>query len=157
MNLIKVIGVGSPFGDDQAGWKVIDRLKQQIVLPSHLSQSVKIESYDRPGVRLIEYIKDTDTLFLIDAIKSNQDIGSIHRFSKKDILESKDPFSTHHLGVLEALQLGLALNDLPNNVYFYGIEIDMVLIDSTLSQLVHIAVETLALQLKHEIECLLFG
>lgn len=152
MNLIKVLGIGSPFGDDQAGWKVIEILKQQIALPAHIAQYLMIESHDRPGIRLIELMCKADTVFLIDAIKSNKGIGTIHQFKKTDIFESENKFSTHGIGVLQALQLGCALNALPRNILFYGIEIDTIVLDSTLSLHVQIAVEKLAAQLKDEIE-----
>ncbi|OEH47200.1 hypothetical protein lpari_01800 [Legionella parisiensis] len=150
MNLIKILGIGSPFGDDQAGWKVIETLKQQIVLPSEIIQHVMIESYDRPGIRLLELINDAHTVFLIDAIKSNKGIGTIHQFKKDDIIAPGNQFSTHDLGVLQALQLASALNTLPNNIIFYGIEIDVIVMDSTLSPCVQSAVEKLAAQLKKD-------
>jgi len=153
MKQIKVLGLGSPFGDDQAGWKVIDSLKQQIVIPPHLAQYVMIESHDRPGIRLIELIDKADRVFLIDAIKSNKGIGTIHQFEKNDIFELREQFSTHSIGVLQALQLASALNTLPNSLRFYGIEIETVTLGSTLSPGVEIAVEELARQLKSEIEC----
>ena len=152
MNRIKVLGIGSPFGDDQAGWKVIESLKQQIALPSHSAQYVMIESHDRPGIRLVELMCKADTVFLIDAIQSNKEIGTIHQLKKNDIVESENQFSTHGIGVLQALRLGCALNALPKNILFYGIEIDTIVLDSTLSPQVQIAVENLAAQLKNEIE-----
>nr|WP_255666671.1 MULTISPECIES: hydrogenase maturation protease [unclassified Legionella] len=149
--MIKVLGIGSPFGDDQAGWKVIEILKQQIVLPSKVAPYVMIESHDRPGIRLLELINNAHTVFLIDAIKSNNVIGTIHRFNKDDILEPANQFSTHGIGVWQALQLASALNTLPNNIILYGIEIDAIVLDSTLSPCVQSAVEQLAGQLKKEL------
>ncbi|KTD73750.1 hydrogenase maturation protease [Legionella tucsonensis] len=151
MNLIKVLGIGSPFGDDQAGWKVIEILKQQIVLPSRITQYVMIESHDRPGIRLVELINNAHTVFLIDAIKSNKGIGTIHQFKKDEITDPENQFSTHGIGVLQALQLASALNVLPNNIIFYGIEIDVIALDSSLSPCVQSAVEKLATQLKKEL------
>lgn len=57
MSVIKVLGIGSPFGDDQAGWKVAEALKQQLSVCPSISAYVHIESIDRPGIRLIELIK----------------------------------------------------------------------------------------------------
>ncbi|KTD13686.1 hydrogenase expression/formation protein [Legionella gratiana] len=151
MKLIKVLGIGSPFGDDQAGWKVIEILKQQIALPSEIASYVIIESHDRPGARLIELINNANTVFLIDAIKSNKEIGTIHQFNKEEIIAPENQFSTHGIGVLQALQLANALNALPNNIIFYGIEIDVIVLDSTLSPYVQSAVEKLAAQLKKEL------
>lgn len=154
MNRINVLGIGSPYGDDQAGWKVVDLLKQNIVIPPNISPYVLIECHDRPGIRLIELMSKTDTVFLIDAIKTNKPLGTIHRFKKEDILEPKNQFSSHHIGVLQALQIAEALNLLPNKILFYGIEIDTIILEPHLSPAVILAVAQLAAQLKIEIEAL---
>ncbi|HHF0525829.1 TPA: hydrogenase maturation protease [Legionella anisa] len=90
-------------------------------------------------------------VFLIDAIKSNKEIGTIRQFKKDEIIAPENQFSTHGIGVLQALQLANALNVLPNNIIFYGIEIDVIVLDSTLSPCVQNAVEQLAAQLKNEL------
>jgi hydrogenase maturation protease len=151
MNLIKVLGIGSPFGDDQIGWKVADALKQQISIEASIAPFVLIESHDRPGVRLIELMSGVSTVFIIDAIKSNSEIGTVHRFKNNDIFELENRLSTHHMGVSEALQLGSALNSLPDNIILYGVEIDSTVPRAALSQRVERAIEQLVVQLKNEI------
>jgi len=151
VNLIKVLGIGSPFGDDQVGWKVTDALKQQISMHANIVPFVIIENHDRPGVRLIELMSGASTVFIIDAIKSNSEIGTIHRFKNNDICELENRLSTHDMGVSEALQLGSALNALPDNIILYGIEIDITVPGATLSQRVESAIEHLVVQLKNEI------
>lgn len=151
MNFIKVLGIGSPFGDDQVGWKVAEALKQQISMHANMSQYVIIESHDRPGVRLIELMSGASTVFIIDAVKSSSEIGTIHRFKNNEILESENRLSTHDMGVAQALQLGSALNALPDNIILYGIEIDTIVFGSTLSQRVESAIEQVVVQLKNEI------
>jgi hydrogenase maturation protease len=151
VNLIKVLGIGSPFGDDQVGWKVADALKQQISMHANIAPFVIIENHDRPGGRLIELMSEASTVFIIDAIKSNSEIGTIHRFKNNDIFELENRLSTHNMGVSQALQLGKALNALPNNIILYGIEIDIIVLETTLSQQVESAIEQVAVQLKNEI------
>jgi hydrogenase maturation protease len=151
MKLIKVLGIGSPFGDDQVGWKVVDALKQQLSMHTNIDLLVSIENHDRPGVRLIELMSGAHTVFIIDAIKSNSEIGTIHRFKNHDIFELENRLSTHNMGVSEALQLGSALNALPDNIILYGIEIDITVLASTLSQRVESAMDQLVVRLKNEI------
>lgn len=146
MNFIKVLGIGSPFGDDQVGWSVAEALKQQISSPF-----VSIESHDRPGVRLLELMSGAHTVFIIDAVTSGSEAGTIHRFKNKDIFAAENRFSTHEMGVSHALQLGKALNALPDSIVLYGIEIDRTESLSTLSYGVERAVEKVAMQLKQEI------
>ncbi|CAM2920907.1 hydrogenase expression/formation protein [Legionella steigerwaltii] len=151
MTIIKVLGVGSPFGDDQVGWKVVEELKHQLSIDTDVSPFVVIERCDRPGVRLIELMSGFNTVFIIDAVKSGNAIGTIHRFQKEALLDSAPGFSTHDLGIIQALQLASALNELPDNLLFYGIEIDVITFDTTLSLHVENAITDLALQLKNEI------
>lgn len=151
MSLIKVLGIGSPFGDDQAGCKVAELLKQKILPHVYLFQHISIESHDRPGLRLIELMNGASTVFIIDAVKSGSETGTIHRFKKQDILASECRLSTHDMGVIQALQLGEALKALPENIIFYGIETDKIAIEATMSLNVERAVETVANQLKDEL------
>lgn len=148
MNSIKVLGIGSPFGDDQAGWHVAESLKQQLALNSHINTLVHIESIDRPGIRLIELISACTTVFLIDAVKSGSPPGTIHQFTKEEIIHSEVPFSTHHMGILEALHIAEALNELPEHLFLYGIEIESVCFNALLSKPVALAVSALSNQLK---------
>ncbi|PWY55059.1 hydrogenase [Legionella qingyii] len=140
MNLIKVLGIGSPFGDDQAGWKVAAELRRQLAIPTPMAPYVLIEHHDRPGVRLIELIRGFNTIFIIDAVKSGSEVGTIHRFHKDALLDSEPTFSTHGISILQALQLAGALNELPANLLFYGIEIDAITLDETLSPQVEQAI-----------------
>lgn len=141
---IKVLGIGSPFGDDQVGWHVAQGL-----MP-HFSQqaAICIEIHDRPGMRLLELIRGFDTIFIIDAIQSGQPIGTLHQFQKESLFESETRFSTHAPSILQALQVASALDELPKAmIQFYGIEIGRVGLESTLSQPVERAVRALVLRL----------
>ena len=103
------------------------------------------------GFDLIELMSGASTVFIIDAVKSNSEIGTIHRFKNNDIFESENRLSTHDMGVPEALQLGSALNALPDNIILYGIEIDTIVFGTTLSPRVESAIEQVVVQLKNEI------
>ena len=151
MNKIKVLGIGSPFGDDQLGWKVAEALKHDLSQHRDIFPFVSIESHDRPGARLIELMKGFNAVVIIDAIKSGREIGTIRRFQKEDIGEFESRFSTHENSILQALQLASALNELPNNIQFYGIEIDNIVLESILSQPVEKTIKSLVSQLKMEI------
>lgn len=156
MNFIKVLGIGSPFGDDQVGWRVAEALKHQISTYDNISQYVIIESHDRPGVRLIELMNEASTIFIIDAVKSNSEPGTIFRFKNKEIFESENRFSTHDIGIAQALQLGCALNALPDNIILYGVGVDIIEFGTTLSQPVERAIIKVVTRLKNEIIKTLF-
>ncbi|HAT8179457.1 TPA: hydrogenase maturation protease [Legionella pneumophila] len=152
MNLIKVLGIGSPFGDDQVGCLVADCLKTELSKEQYISKAVSIESHDRPGVRLIELMSHAKVVFLIDAVKSGCTIGSIHRLKNKEIYAFQNMLSTHEMGVAQALQLGHSLNALPEHITLYGIEIDSITFNATLSKSVEKAMKTVVIQLKKELE-----
>jgi hydrogenase maturation protease len=122
---IKVIGIGSPFGDDRLGWVAIDLLKQQQIAQK-CHQHLILESCDRPGAQLIEIMRGIDSVILIDAVKSNKvPIGTLHCLKNDEIFTVNDGcLSSHAFGVGQALQLASVLGDLPQSVIFYGLEID---------------------------------
>ena len=151
MKLIKILGIGSPFGDDQAGWRVVELLKDHVFMQPNIYEYVEMACCDRPGTRLIELMYNTNRVFLIDAVKSGNTIGLIHRLKNDEIQELNCLMSTHHVGVAEALQLGRALNELPENIILYGIEIDNIELHSTISEAVEQAIKQVALLLKNEI------
>jgi hydrogenase maturation protease len=144
MSTIKVLGIGSPFGDDQVGWKAIEILRQRDTFQRYIPRFLHMESYDRPGVRLLELMQGAKIIFLIDAVVTGNAIGTLYRFQNKEIEELKCLLSTHDIGVAQTLQLGRVLDQLPDNIIFYGIEINSEnsgknissLIEPTLNQLI---------------------
>lgn len=112
MKTIKVLGIGSPFGDDQVGWKVIELLKSHLPFSEHIT----LGQHDRPGARLLELMGGANTVYLIDAIKSGHPLGTIHCFKNTEIFTIKNHLSTHDLGLAQALQLAKALDVLPEHV-----------------------------------------
>lgn len=57
MKGIRILGVGSPMGDDQAGWLLVDALSRSSL---RSQPGVKIEKLDRPGVSLIPLLANSD-------------------------------------------------------------------------------------------------
>ncbi len=125
--MIKVLGIGSSFGDDQVGWCCIEALKSKSALQGHVSnQELILEICDRPGLHLINLLQGFNSVFLIDAIKTDAAIGTIHRFEEQQTEFSFNTLSSHGFGVAQALQLGSSLNMLPREIILYGIEIGKI-------------------------------
>ncbi|GGK65650.1 hydrogenase maturation protease [Amphritea balenae] len=99
---IKIIGLGSPHGDDQAGWEVI-RLLQQQTLP----ENVELLALDRPGLALPNYFDGADKVILIDACDAGWMLGEWQQFSLEQLLDCAglQGGSSHQLGVADSLQL----------------------------------------------------
>ena len=54
MSKLRVIGIGSPFGDDQLGWLVVRLLQQHPSLHQFTKDSLELLCSDRPGMYLLE-------------------------------------------------------------------------------------------------------
>lgn len=115
-----IIGIGNDFrGDDGVGL-VIARILRQLGLPG-----IEIIENSGEGTGLISLWKGADTVFVIDAVFSSAEPGKIYRFETgKDNLPSAlfKGFSTHAIGLAEAIELSKALGELPRRLIIYGIE-----------------------------------
>jgi len=150
MTLIKILGIGSSFGEDQAGLKVVEILKEMSA-QSNISRYADIVSCDRPGVRLIELISNVRVAFLVDAVVTGSHIGKIYRLQNDEIYTIQNTLSTHHIGVIEALQIGQVLGELPETIIFYGIEIGHIDFQSPIDEAVQQSILQVALLLNEEV------
>lgn len=140
-----IIGVGSPFGDDQVGWLVIDAIQKQVTSTPFLEEFIYLEKLDRPQLNLLANIKNANLVILIDAVvTSAAPIGTLWHFTQQDIANKNAFISTHGIGIMETLALGEALGNLPENILLYGIEIDPVGKFSAISPKVLQAIQPLA-------------
>ncbi len=147
MDKIKVLGIGSPFGDDQVGWKVVDSLQT-----SYCDPRITIKKLDRPHLRLLDEIGDAEIVYIIDAMKSGGLPGEIRRLTLDDINTVNLQISTHDFGVIQSLQLAAALNQLPKQVILFGIEIGEISQNDTLSEGIHHAISKTATKLIDELQ-----
>lgn len=132
--MLKVIGIGSPFGDDQVGFLLIDELRQSEQLHSYLNSELELLAVDRPGANLLSLFEKAERVIIIDAVVSGAGLGQLHRWPDSTALESCDSFlSSHGFGLAQALTLGRQLALLPEQLLVLGVEIDPVVTDADLS------------------------
>ncbi len=127
---IRIIGLGNGLrGDDAVGLLAARRLQG---LVSDRAEVVEAES---AGVELLELMEGASVVLFIDAVRSRQVPGTIHRLdaSAGPIAPELFPPSTHAIGVGEALELARTLGILPAKVIVYGIEADDTSIGHPLS------------------------
>ena len=120
-----VLGIGSPFADDQAGWLVADQLSHvESLQPLLASGALQIESENRPGLDLLIWLqKDYDHIILIDMVKTNLlETGNIYLLKAKEIIGFSGMLSSHNLGVSPSLALAEVLGMRIDNIIFWGIE-----------------------------------
>jgi len=145
---LHILGIGSPFGDDQLGWEAIQLLQQSPVLQPFIPRRLQLTRCDRPGMQLLELMRTAQTVFLIDAVKTGSPLGTIHCFQNKDIETVSNALSTHAFGVAEAIKIGAALNTLPQTIILYGIEIGDVQFQFTPSKRIAHAVKALSVRIE---------
>lgn len=140
---VRVVGVGSPNGDDAVGWDVVRRLQGRLTgVECHCVHG---------GQQLLDLLDGRGTLVLIDAVVSGTPPGAIHHLKWPDPrLESLHPGSTHGLRPGEALRLAATLGLLPPHVYVFGIEVADVAPNAGLSPAVAVAAAELALILEED-------
>jgi hydrogenase maturation protein HypF len=116
--LIRIIGIGSPFGDDAAGLEIARVLAQEP------PPNCEILAADRPGAALVDLLEGADVAILIDAVRSGAPPGTIHEFSFDELHHCASHFvSSHDLGVAAALRLAQKLGRGPSVGRVIGIEI----------------------------------
>jgi hydrogenase maturation protease len=114
---IVIAGFGSPHGDDQAGWRVIEMLRKRTALPARV---VAIQE----ATRLLEELDGCRKLVTIDACRSGGRVGMLTRLEWPDPrIEEHHSHSSHGMGLCGALRLAERLGRLPQEVQVFGIEI----------------------------------
>ena len=151
MSKLCVFGIGSPFGDDNLGFEVVKQLQQDADLKSLKPEKLHIQYLDRPGMHLLALMRNVNVVFLIDAVMTGASVGTLHRLENEEIHSAQSSFSTHSLGIAEVMSMGQALNDLPEKVVLFGIEIQEASCQFRLSKSVIKAINKLVTRIKTEI------
>jgi hydrogenase maturation protease len=119
MAAIRIIGLGNFMrGDDAIGLLVARRIRQEV------GDRVEVIEAEMAGVDIVELMKGARVAILIDAARSGQSPGIIHRLdaSSGPIGVQMFPHSSHALGLSEALELARVMGVLPETVIVYGVE-----------------------------------
>ncbi|MEY8766746.1 MULTISPECIES: hydrogenase maturation protease [Francisella] len=139
-----ILGIGSPFADDQFGWFVADKLAE--VVREKNIQNITVESADRPGLNLLTFLDSGyDKIILIDAVYAKVTPGTEFYFKAKDILSFGGFLSSHSVGVAPSLALADAIGMDISNIEFYGVEGQRIFEkDEILSDIVRNAIESMS-------------
>jgi len=140
MRRVRILGIGSPAGDDQAGWRVVDALRARLGARA----DVALDKLDRPGAGLLAHLEDATHVVLIDAVSSGAAPGTIRRVDRADWRNHAGGLSSHGFGVFDALALAEALGSLPPALALYGVEIGAAEPGDDLTPAVRAAVDELA-------------
>ncbi|MEJ2423814.1 MAG: hydrogenase maturation protease [Candidatus Thiodiazotropha sp.] len=113
--MIRIIGVGSPFGADRLGWEAIDHLQ------SRAPDGCELIKLDRPGSGLLRYLEGVEQVVIIDAVLQGVAAGEVAMISRETLADSSTLTSCHGFGVADALALAQQLGDLPQRIDLIGI------------------------------------
>lgn len=114
-----IISAGNRYrGDDEAGLFVTRGLKTRSL------EDVTILEAAGEGTALVEAWKNACAVILVDAVHSGAKPGTLHRFEAdaRPLPTGFFTHSTHAFGVVEAIELARALDQLPRRFVVYGIE-----------------------------------
>ena len=117
--LPKVIGVGNPWrSDDAAGLAVARRLRAMPGL------DVDVAELEGDLTSLIDAWEGGEHVIVIDAVCSGAEPGTVHRLDAhaRSLPRDLDRHSTHAVGLATAIEVGRALDRLPQRLIVFGIE-----------------------------------
>jgi hydrogenase maturation protease len=113
------IGIGNSYRrDDGAGLALAARLRAMNI------DNLKIIEATDDVIRLVDLWNGYDMVILADAVDAGEEPGCLYR---RDPLQCPLPrhwfaLSSHHLGPVEAIELGRSMNRLPPRMVFLGIQ-----------------------------------
>ena len=116
---MRVIGVGNPDrGDDGAGPAVARWIA------GRLPPDVEVMEHGGEATSLLAAIEGAGAVYLVDACVAGGKPGDLHRFDAAagPLPSNTFGFSSHGLGLAEALELARALGQLPPRCVVYAIE-----------------------------------
>ena len=112
----RVIGIGSRYGDDCAGWLAAARLA---AVPGVAAEVIAV----RNPIEILDNIIDCQRLIVVDAARSDRLCGQVRRFRWPTVsIEISASHSSHGVGVAYALQLAQQRALLPGEVVVFAIE-----------------------------------
>lgn len=120
MKSLAIIGIGSPFGEDQLGWRALRYLRDNVA-PGDSGEFIEM---DRPGACLIESLREYQAVILIDALSSDSSEDAkepILLLDARDLARDGGRCSSHGFGVAESLALAAALAELPSELSIFGL------------------------------------
>ncbi len=119
---IRIIGIGSPFGDDRIGWEAIEAIDESGMLDRFPAGVVAAYRCGQPATDLLPLLSGAGAALLIDGTRSGAPPGTLRKVDAGELRADAGNISSHGLGVPESLALARTLGMLPATTVIYGIE-----------------------------------
>ncbi len=113
---VRVVGVGSPHGDDRVGWRLVEGLA------GSAGPGMEAVAVAEP-LGLLDHLDGCSSLVIVDACHAEGVPGSVTILAwPGDRPEFERSRSTHGLGLAMALELAAVLGRLPPSVLLFAVE-----------------------------------
>ena len=113
--MLCVIGIGSPHGDDQLGWRLAEELARS-------GRSGVLARAVSTPIDLLDHLDGCDALIVIDACDAGLAPGAVVVHEWPVAIEACGRASSHGLGVDSVLRLAGSLGNLPARVVLIGVQ-----------------------------------
>ena len=109
-----VVGLGSPYGNDQLGWILVDELEKKSI------PSLTIFKSKGDGSDWFHEISDYEQVVFVDALLSDDPAGSVIEITSDDLLDGSTKLSgsTHSISLSDSIVLAktLGLLNVPTRI-----------------------------------------
>lgn len=140
-----IVGIGSPHGDDQAGWRVVQSLLTETI------DDVEVWAARSPA-ELLDRLNGIDQLILCDACRGQASVGRVRQWEwPAPQLQRVEWSGTHDLGLCNVLELAGELGQLPRHVILWSIQAGPTDPDSPVSAEVEAAVGIVAARIRQHL------
>jgi hydrogenase maturation protease len=114
---VRIVGLGSPNGDDRAGWAAVDALAA--MAPAAIELRICIT----PASELLPALQGARRVVLVDAA-AGQPPGAIVRGDRGALAAARGGPTSHGVGIGTLLDLAQAIGVLPDELVWVGVTID---------------------------------
>ena len=138
---ILVLGIGNVLLTDEGiGVRALNELERRYTFP----ENVELLDGGTAGIELLRHIRNRDYLIIIDAMKFNQEPGTVTRVEGNDVPAAfRTRISPHQLGLSDLLAAAMLTDELPPNLVLFGVEPENLDIGLNLTDTVEASVEKL--------------
>jgi len=138
-----VLGLGNILlSDEGVGVRVVERLLEQYDFP----EGVRVMDGGTLGLDLLPYVEDASRLLVVDAVQARKPPGTLVRMvgDEVPIFLDASKVSPHQEGLQDLLAVAVLKDYLPDEVVFWGAQIESLGVGLELSSAVAAQVDALA-------------
>lgn len=145
-----VLGLGNILlGDEGVGVRVVERLLEQY----HFPEGVRVMDGGTLGLDLLPFLEEASRLLVVDAVQARKPPGTLVRLEGNQVPAFLDvsKVSPHQEGLQDLLGVATLKGYLPDELIFWGAQIESLGVSLELSPAVAAQVDTLANKVLEEL------